>query len=82
MKNILLKFSNQVLSKGQLKAIRGGYGGCEPMNEYFCSFLLNGTSTPVTGTGCGVDAQDATQRCISGKVAAGFDEDEFICSCN
>lgn len=81
MKNILMKFSNQVLSKGQLKAIRGGYGGCEPMNTYTCSILLKGSNVPVVGSGCGTDAHDAETRCKNNHLAIGWEEDEVMCSC-
>jgi natural product precursor len=83
MKEILLKFSDQVLSKRQLKTITGGYGGCgESENSYNCSILLNGTNTPVTGTGCGTTVQDAEARCRQQQINAGFQQNEFICSCN
>ena len=65
MKNVILNFANGLLSREQMKKVKGGYGwssgGCGSQSSYTCSYTIRGGDT-VSGTGCGSSSAEASRR--------------------
>jgi hypothetical protein len=81
MKKIILDFSNTLLTREQMKGIKGAYGSSGGSGQYTCTAQCAGVETVTCSSNVGCWARDTTSSSL-GYVACGSYPNEEYTPCN
>lgn len=79
---MLSNFEEHVLSREQMRFIKGSSGPCGHENTYNCVISFAGTTNTSKGLGCGSSASHALGRCYAQHYKNGWSSNEFTCTCS